>query len=47
MRQFIYGLIVGAVAMYCYARVDPPRVFAYFNQATKSAVQATSGYNKK
>lgn len=47
MRQFIYGLIFGAAAMYCYARVDPPKVFAYLNQATKSAVQATSGYGKK
>ena len=47
MRQFIYGLILGAAAMYCYARVDPPKVFAYLNQATKSAVESTRGYNKK
>ncbi len=44
MRQFIYGLILGAAAMYCYERLDPPKVLAYLNSATKSAVQSTHGY---
>jgi hypothetical protein len=44
MRQLIYGLIVGAAAMYCYARVDPPKVLAYLNAATQSAVESTHGY---
>ena len=45
MRQFIYGLILGAAAMYCYARVDPPTILAYLNSATESAVKSTHGYS--
>jgi hypothetical protein len=44
MRQFFYGLILGAAAMYCYARVDPPKVLDYLNAATESAVKSTHGY---
>ena len=44
MRQFIYGVILGAAAMYCYERLDPPTVLAYLNAATKSAVDSTHGY---
>jgi hypothetical protein len=44
VRQFIYGVVLGAAAMYCYARVDPPKVFDYLNSATQSAVQSTHGY---
>ena len=44
MRQFIYGVILGAATMFCYARVDPPKVLAYLSQATKSAVESTHGY---
>jgi len=44
MRQLIYGLILGAAAMYCYARLDPPKVLAYLNSATKSAVDSTHAY---
>ena len=44
VRQFIYGLILGLAAMYTYARLDPPKVLAYLNAATESAVRSTSGY---
>ena len=44
MRQFIYGMIIGAAAMFLYARFDPPRVLAYLNSATEYAVKSTSGY---
>lgn len=47
MRQFIYGVIIGAAAMYCYARFDPLKVLGYLNQATKSAVESTRGYGGK
>ena len=47
MRQFIYGLILGAAVMYGYARVDPPKVLGYLNQATKSAAESTHGYGRK
>jgi hypothetical protein len=44
VRQFIYGLILGLTAMYAYARLDPPKILAYLNSATESAVRSTSGY---
>jgi hypothetical protein len=44
MRDFIYGVIIGAATMFCYVRLDPPTVLAYLNQATSSAVQSTHGY---
>jgi hypothetical protein len=44
MRQFLYGVILGAVALYCYERLDPPRVLTYLNAATESAVESTHGY---
>ncbi len=44
MRQFIYGVIIGAFAMFAYARLDPPAVLSYLNSLTASAVQSTSGY---
>jgi hypothetical protein len=44
VRQFIYGLILGAASMYLYERLDPPAILAYLNAATESAVQSTSGY---
>lgn len=47
MRQFIYGLILGLAAMYAYARVDPPKILAYLNNATEYAVKSTSGYGGK
>ena len=47
VRQFIYGVIIGAGFMYAYARLDPPKIFAYLNSATQSAVKSTSGYGGK
>ena len=44
MRQFIYGVILGAAVMYSYERLDPFKVLAYLNAATRSAVQSTHGY---
>lgn len=44
MRQFIYGLILGAAALFAYERLDPPAILAYLNAATESAVKSTSGY---
>ena len=44
MRQFIYGIIMGAAVMYAYERLDPPAIFAYLNSATADAVRSTSGY---
>jgi hypothetical protein len=44
VRQFVYGLILGLAAMYAYARLDPPKILAYLNAATESAVKSTSGY---
>ena len=44
MREFFYGVVLGALAMYLYVRFDPPRVLAYLNAATKSAVESTHGY---
>ena len=44
MRQFIYGVIIGAATMYAYERLDPPAILAYLNSATESAVKSTSGY---
>lgn len=51
MRQFIYGVVFGAAFWYAYERLDPPKILAYLNSATESAVKSTSGYggthNKK
>jgi hypothetical protein len=44
VRQFIYGLILGAASMYLYERLDPPAILSYLNAATESAVESTSGY---
>ncbi len=47
MREFVYGLICGAAAMYLYVRFDPPKVLDYLNAATKAAVESTHGYGGK
>jgi len=44
VREFVYGLLVGAVVMVGYERLDPGRILAYLNDATASAVRSTSGY---
>lgn len=40
----MYGLILGAAALWCYEYLDVPGVFAYLNDATADAVNSTSGY---
>jgi len=44
VRQFIYGVIIGAGFWYAYERLDPPAILAYLNSATEYAVRSTSGY---
>jgi len=44
VREFFYGLILGAAAMYCFSYFDAPGVLAYLNSATESAVRSTHGY---
>lgn len=44
MRRFIYGLVLGAAFMYAYERLDPPKILAYLNEATRSAAESTHGY---
>ncbi len=44
MRQFIYGVILGAAFWYAYERLDPPAVLDYLNSATGAAMRSTSGY---
>jgi len=44
VRQFIYGLIIGAGFWFAYERLDPPAVLSYLNSATEAAVKSTSGY---
>lgn len=44
MREFVYGVILGATSMYLFEYFDAPGVLTYLNAATKSAVESTSGY---
>jgi hypothetical protein len=44
VREFIYGLIIGAGVWYAYERLDPPAILAYLNSATEHAARSTSGY---
>jgi len=46
VREFFYGLILGAAALYCYEYFDAPGVLAYLNSATESAVKSTHGYTR-
>lgn len=47
MREFFYGLILGAASIYCYHHFDAPGMLDYLNSATASAVKSTSGYGGK
>jgi len=47
VREFFYGLILGAAAMYCYQYFDAPGIVDYLNGATAAAVKSTSGYGGK
>jgi hypothetical protein len=44
MREFVYGVIVGAFLTYAYNFFDAPGILAYLNSATEHAVKSTSGY---
>lgn len=46
VREFFYGVILGAAAMYMFEYFDAPGVLAYLNSATESAVQSTHGYTR-
>jgi hypothetical protein len=46
VREFFYGLILGAAAMWCFEKFDAPGVLSYLNSATESAVQSTHGYSR-
>ena len=45
MREFFYGLILGAAFLYCYRYFDAPGILSYLNNATSSAVESTHGYS--
>lgn len=47
MREFMYGLILGAASIWCYHHFDAPGVLAYLNDATASAARSTGGYGGK
>jgi hypothetical protein len=47
VREFFYGLILGAAAMYGFEYFDAPGVLDYLNSATESAVHSTHGYGGK
>jgi hypothetical protein len=44
VREFIYGLVLGAASLYLFEYFDAPGVLAYLNAATETAVESTSGY---
>jgi hypothetical protein len=45
VREFFYGVVLGAAAMYCFQYFDAPGILAYLNNATQSAVKSTHGYS--
>lgn len=44
VREFLYGLVLGAALMYGFEYFDAPGILAYLNSATEYAVESTSGY---
>ena len=40
----MYGVILGATALWCFEYLDIPGVFHYLNVETEKAVKSTSGY---
>jgi hypothetical protein len=46
MREFFYGLVLGAAALYCFEYFDAPGLLNYLNSATASAVKSTHGYTR-
>jgi hypothetical protein len=47
MREFFYGLILGALSIYCYHHFDAPGILSYLNDATEYAAKSTAGYGGK
>lgn len=47
MREFFYGLVLGAASLYFFEYFDAPGILAYLNSATEYAVDSTSGYGGK
>lgn len=47
MREFFYGLILGAMSIYCYHHFDAPGILSYLNDATDYAAKSTAGYGGK
>ncbi|GIW41725.1 MAG: hypothetical protein KatS3mg076_2302 [Candidatus Binatia bacterium] len=45
MREFLYGVIVGAAAVYLYTYFDAAGALDALNRWTASAVQAARGYS--
>lgn len=45
MREFFYGIILGAASIWMYNYFDAPGILAYLNSATESAVKSTHGYS--
>jgi hypothetical protein len=45
VREFFYGVVLGAAAMYCFQYFDAPGILAYLNNATQAAVKSTHGYS--
>lgn len=44
MREFLYGLVIGAALMWGYETYDIPGQIAYLNSASDYAAKSTSGY---
>ncbi|MBI1814633.1 MAG: hypothetical protein HYR72_06625 [Deltaproteobacteria bacterium] len=47
MREFIYGLILGAASIWCYRYFDAAGILSYLNSSTQWAVESTRGYGGK
>lgn len=44
MREFVYGVVIGAMVTWAYIHFDAPGIVARLNSATEYAVQSTNGY---
>jgi len=47
VREFFYGLIIGAALLYGWEKVDVPTVWRHLTGLTDYAVQSTEGYQGK
>lgn len=44
MREYIYGLIIGLVSLYCWEYFDIPGVWAYLTDATEQNARITGNF---